>query len=157
MGYAIELLFDKTMTDAVIEIWRQFNCYGYGIDLDFSNDEINGMINGEKAPAPADMSMLDTLSEGKENDSSLDRERASEASGKMLTSVFSFIKEALPETSSKEGKENPLARALQDSFKNISNIEPDGKVKMQLTLESQEALNTLSSAIAMLPEISGKR
>jgi 2'-5' RNA ligase len=33
MGYAIELLFDKTMTDAVIEIWRQFNRYGYGIDL----------------------------------------------------------------------------------------------------------------------------
>jgi len=33
MGYAIELLFDELTTNKVIEIWRQFNCYGYGIDL----------------------------------------------------------------------------------------------------------------------------
>jgi inorganic pyrophosphatase len=39
MGYAIELLFDNKITDAIIKIWRQFNLYGYGIDLLNLNSE----------------------------------------------------------------------------------------------------------------------
>lgn len=33
MGYAIEVLFDNIVTEAIIEIWRQFKQNGYGIDL----------------------------------------------------------------------------------------------------------------------------
>jgi hypothetical protein len=54
-------------------------------------------------------------------------------------------------------KDSPLALALQESFKSISKVEPDGKVRMQLTFDSHQAINTLGSAIAALLETSGKK
>jgi hypothetical protein len=58
---------------------------------------------------------------------------------------------------SQEKKESPLALALQESFKSISQSGPDGKVRMQFTFESQDAIDSLGKTIAMLLEASGKK
>jgi hypothetical protein len=50
------------------------------------------LLLGEKDPAPVDMSMLEEVTEEKDKASVINIEKASEASGKMLSAVFSFIR-----------------------------------------------------------------
>jgi superfamily II DNA/RNA helicase len=115
------------------------------------------ILLGEKAPAPIDESMLDTATEEKQSEPAPANERASEASGKLLSAVFSFIQEAIPQAARPEKTESPLALALQDSFKSISKATPDGKVRMEFTFDSRDTVNSLGSTIAMLLEASEKR
>jgi SNF2 family DNA or RNA helicase len=115
------------------------------------------ILLGEKAPAPIDESMLDTATEEKQSEPAPANERASEASGKLLSAVFSFIQEAIPQAARPEKTESPLALALQDSFKSISKATPDGKVRMEFTFDSRDTVNSLGSTIAMLLEASGKK
>ena len=115
------------------------------------------LLLGEKSPAPIDMSMLETVADEKQTRSGTDIQRASEASGKLLSAVFSFIQESIPVAASQEKRESPLALALKESFKSISNVEADGKVRLNLTFDSQDAINNLGSAIAALLETTGKK
>lgn len=130
------------------------------VEMTSSIDDIKSKLEillGEKAPAPVDESMLDAVTEEKPPEPARANERASEASGKLLSAVFSFIQESLPQAAQPEKTESPLALALQESFKSISKATPEGKVKMELTFDSQDAINSLGSTIAMLLEASGKK
>lgn len=112
------------------------------------------LLLGEKDPAPVDMSMLEEVTEEKDKASVINIEKASEASGKMLSAVFSFIQESIPSSVTKE-KRSSLTLALEESFKSISNVEADGKVRMHLTFDSQEAVDGMAAAIAGLLEAAG--
>lgn len=114
------------------------------------------LLLGEKNPAPVDMSMLEEVTEEKDKASVINIEKASEASGKMLSAVFSFIRESIPSSVTKE-KRSPLTLALEESLKSISNVEADGKVRMQLTFDSQEAVDAMAAAIAGLLEAAGRK
>ncbi|NLP02657.1 MAG: hypothetical protein GX089_09200 [Fibrobacter sp.] len=114
------------------------------------------LLLGEKDPAPVDMSMLEEVTEEKDKASVINIEKASEASGKMLSAVFSFIRESIPSSVTKE-KRSPLTLALEESLKSISNVEADGKVRMQLTFDSQEAVDAMAAAIAGLLEAAGRK
>jgi hypothetical protein len=114
------------------------------------------LLLGEKDPAPVDMSMLEEVTEEKDKASVINIEKASEASGKMLSAVFSFIQESIPSSVTKE-KRSPLTLALEESLKSISNVEADGKVRMQLTFDSQEAVDAMAAAIAGLLEAAGRK
>jgi hypothetical protein len=48
-----------------------------------------------------------------------------------------------------------VAKALHESFTKIAKVQGDGKVNIQLTFGSADALKALSSSIAMLLEASG--
>lgn len=76
------------------------------------------LLLGEKDPAPVDMSMLEEVTEEKDKASVINIEKASEASGKMLSAVFSFIRESIPSSVTKE-KRSPLTLALEESLKSI--------------------------------------
>lgn len=114
------------------------------------------LLLGERDPAPVDMSMLEEVTEEKDKASVINIEKASEASGKMLSAVFSFIRESIPSSVTKE-KRSPLTLALEESLKSISNVEADGKVRMQLTFDSQEAVDAMAAAIAGLLEAAGRK
>ncbi|HON10345.1 MAG TPA: hypothetical protein PLE24_05715 [Chitinispirillaceae bacterium] len=114
------------------------------------------LLLGEKDPAPVDTSMLEEVTEEKDKASVINIEKASEASGKMLSAVFSFIRESIPSSVTKE-KRSPLTLALEESLKSISNVEADGKVRMQLTFDSQEAVDAMAAAIAGLLEAAGRK
>lgn len=114
------------------------------------------LLLGEKDPAPVDMSMLEEVTEEKDKALVINIEKASEASGKMLSAVFSFIRESIPSSVTKE-KRSPLTLALEESLKSISNVEADGKVRMQLTFDSQEAVDAMAAAIAGLLEAAGRK
>jgi superfamily II DNA/RNA helicase len=129
------------------------------VEMSSSIDDLKKKLEqllGAKPEAPVDNSMLETLTNENDNSAPVDLEKASEASGKLLSAVFSFIEHTLPPaTTPPDNKGSPLALALQESFISISKPAADGKVKLELTFDSSDAINSLGTTIAMLLEATG--
>ncbi|NLD91357.1 MAG: DEAD/DEAH box helicase [Fibrobacter sp.] len=110
------------------------------------------VLLGEKPPAPVDMTMLDDVTDSVNEQDQKDLKKAHEAGGQLIQAAFSFVEGLVPQEIQKKHTDSPVAKALHESFTKIATVQDDGKVSIQLTLGSPDALKALSSSIAMLLE-----
>jgi hypothetical protein len=82
------------------------------------------------------------------------RQRMAAAGGRLLTSVFGFINELLPETE-ETPQTRELARTLERRLGESMHTEEDGSLQLTFTLPNRDALATLANTMSRLLSLEG--